>query len=88
MRGIAVKTVFAYGFVLAALVAILKAIEYRFLVKNFSVDIYLGAVALIFTMLGIWVATMIRQKRRSLNKKLIGECNYSDGRRNINRKRV
>jgi DNA-binding NarL/FixJ family response regulator len=64
MKGIAAKTVLIYGFVLAVLVAILKAIEYRFLVKKFSVDIYLGAMALIFTMLGIWVATMIIQKRR------------------------
>jgi DNA-binding NarL/FixJ family response regulator len=71
MKGIAAKTVLIYGFVLAVLVAILKAIEYRFLVKKFSVDIYLGAMALIFTMLGIWVATMIIQKRRGPKEKWV-----------------
>lgn len=63
MKWQVLKTILIYGSLLAVLTAILKVIEYRFLVRNFSVDIYLGGIALIFTLLGIWTATVILQKR-------------------------
>lgn len=46
-----------YGAVFALLVLLLKTIEYRFFVKSFSIDIYLGGIALVFTILGFWVAS-------------------------------
>ena len=39
---------------------ILKAIEYRYMVRSFSIDIYIGVIAIGFTAMGIWIATQFR----------------------------
>lgn len=44
-----------YGLALAALVFVLKYIEYRFLVRDLSAEVYIGVVAVLFTALGVWV---------------------------------
>ena len=46
-----------YGAVFALLLLLLKTIEYRFFIRSFSKDIYLGAIALVFTILGFWAAS-------------------------------
>ena len=48
------KTIILYGVALAALTVILKFIEYRFFVRDLSLEFYLGAVAVLFTGLGVW----------------------------------
>ena len=53
------KDIIVYGIAFALLLGFLKAIEYRYLIKSFSIDLYLGAIALVFTTLGIWVAYKI-----------------------------
>ncbi|MFZ1687608.1 MAG: response regulator transcription factor [Flavobacteriales bacterium] len=47
-------TVVLYGLALAVLVFILKYIEYRFWIRDLSVEVYIGVVAVLFTALGIW----------------------------------
>ena len=49
------KTILLYGFFLAVLTGILNFIEYRFLVRDLSVEFYVGAVAVFFTAFGIWM---------------------------------
>ena len=49
------KTVLIYGLLGGVLVALLKLVEYRFLVLEHSLEIYGGIVALIFSALGIWL---------------------------------
>ncbi len=49
------KNIAFYGILLALLTFILKFIEYRFLIRELSTEFYVGAVALFFTALGIWV---------------------------------
>lgn len=63
MNPIRIKKLLLYGAAFAGLLLLLKVIEYRFLVKSFTVDIYLGAVALVFTFLGIWLANKILPDR-------------------------
>ncbi|MBX7151922.1 response regulator transcription factor [bacterium] len=48
------KTVILYGIAMAALIALLKFIEYRFFVRDFTLEIYIGAVAVIFSFIGVW----------------------------------
>ncbi|MBI2427551.1 MAG: DNA-binding response regulator [Ignavibacteriales bacterium] len=48
------KIIFLYGSAMAVLVGLLKYFEYSFFVKDLSAEIYIGAVALLFTSLGIW----------------------------------
>ena len=59
------KTIFLYGLAMAALTGILKFIEYRFLVRDLSLEFYLGIVAALFTALGIWVGLKLTRKNVS-----------------------
>lgn len=52
-----------YGLALAALVGALKYIEYRFLVRDLSQEVYVGVLAIVFTGLGIWAGPrLVRRK--------------------------
>lgn len=51
------RHVFLYGMAMAMLVLALKWMQWKFLIADNSVDIYVGLIALFFTGLGIWVAT-------------------------------
>jgi two-component system, NarL family, response regulator LiaR len=57
------KTVLIYGVALAALTGILKFIEYRYLVRDLSLEFYLGLVALLFTGLGVWAGKRLTRKK-------------------------
>ena len=48
------KRLLLYGLSLAALVFLLKVIEYNFLVRTLSIEIYMGIIAILFTVLGVW----------------------------------
>lgn len=53
----------AYGLCGGALIAALKAAEYRFLVVGHSIEIYGGVIALVFAAVGIWLGlTLTRTK--------------------------
>ncbi len=45
-----------YGISLATLLLLLKWLEWRFVIMDHAVEIYAGAIALMFTALGIWLA--------------------------------
>lgn len=47
-------SIYLYALVLGALVIFLRAIEYRYLLRDLSVEIYIGTVAILFCLLGIW----------------------------------
>ncbi len=49
------RTIFIYGAILAALIMLLKLIEYRYFVGRMSIEFYIGTIALGFTALGIWL---------------------------------
>ena len=53
------RTVLIYGLLGGLLIAGLKAIEYRFLVVEHSVEIYAGLVALLFSAFGIWLGAKL-----------------------------
>lgn len=57
------KTVLLYGLIGGVLIAVLKLIEYRYLVQEFSFEIYGGLVALIFATLGIWLGLKLTKTR-------------------------
>ena len=57
------KTILLYGLLGGILVAGLKLIEYRFLVVEHSLEIYGGLVALIFSMVGIWLGLRITKSK-------------------------
>lgn len=53
------KHILLYGAILAALVLLLKWLQWRFLIADNSIDVYIGLIALFFTGLGVWIATQI-----------------------------
>ena len=61
-----VKTVVMYGAIGGALIAALKAAEYRFLVIEHALEIYGGIVALLFAALGIWLGLKLVRPRETV----------------------
>lgn len=53
------KHIILYSFILAVFVFILKWLQWKYFIADHSVEFYIGAVALIFTLLGIWIAHKI-----------------------------
>ena len=49
------KTILLYGISLALLLFLLRWLELRFIIFDHAVEIYIGAIAVIFTALGIWL---------------------------------
>jgi DNA-binding CsgD family transcriptional regulator len=57
------KHILIYGFCGGLLIAVLKLVEYRFLVVEHSLEIYGGLIALLFAGLGIWLGLKITKKK-------------------------
>jgi DNA-binding CsgD family transcriptional regulator len=57
------RQVIAYSAMMAAMVFVLKWLQWRYLVIDHSIDIYIGIVALLFTFLGVWMATQLAKPR-------------------------
>ncbi|CAN5222529.1 response regulator transcription factor [soil metagenome] len=57
------KTILIYGLSLAALLVILKTFEYRLFVRDLSMEVYAGFIAVLFTSLGVWVGLKLTRKK-------------------------
>ena len=57
------KSILIYGLSGGLLIAVLRLIEYRFLVIEHSVEIYGGLIALLFAGLGIWLGLKLTSKK-------------------------
>ena len=59
----AVRDILLYGVCGGVLIAVLKLTEYRFLVVEHSVEIYVALVAALFAGLGIWLGLTLTRKK-------------------------
>ncbi|MGZ3883728.1 MAG: response regulator transcription factor [Bacteroidia bacterium] len=50
------KEILMYGFSMALLLLLLKWLEAKFIIFNYRLDFFVGAIAILFTVLGIWLA--------------------------------
>lgn len=50
------KEILLYGISMAVLLLLLKLLEARFIIFNYRLDFFIGAIAIVFTVLGIWLA--------------------------------
>jgi DNA-binding CsgD family transcriptional regulator len=57
------KTVLLYGLLGGVLIALLKVVEYRYLVIEHSLELYGGVVALLFAVVGIWLGQKLTRER-------------------------
>ena len=60
------KHVLLYGLVGGVLIAGLKAIEYRWLIVEHSIEIYGGIVAAIFAVVGIWLGRKLTREKETV----------------------
>lgn len=60
------KTAILFGALGGVLVAVLKLVEYRFLVVEHSLEIYGGLVALVFSAVGLWLGLTLTGRRRDV----------------------
>ena len=57
------KAIIIYSISLALLLFLLKWLELRFIIFDYSLEIYIGAIAVIFTALGIWLALKLSKPK-------------------------
>jgi NarL family two-component system response regulator LiaR len=60
------KHVLIYGLLGGVLIALLKVIEYRYLVVEHSVEIYGGLIAAVFAGLGIWLGLKLTRNTETV----------------------
>ena len=60
------KTVLVYGLLGGVLIALLKVVEYRFLVLEHSLEIYGGIIAALFAAVGIWLGLKLTRTRETV----------------------
>ena len=58
------KQIILYGISLALLLFLLRWMELRFLILNHMQEIYGGVIAIIFTLLGIWLALKLTKPKK------------------------
>jgi len=57
------KYIILYGSGLAVLLILLKWLEWRFIIFDHAIEIYSGAIAVLFTGLGIWLALKLTRPK-------------------------
>ena len=57
------KSIILYGLCLALLLILLKWLELKFVVIDHAFEVYIGSIALIFTLLGIWLALKLSKPK-------------------------
>ena len=60
------RTILVYGILGGVLIAVLKLVEYRFLVVEHSLEIYGGIVALLFSAVGLWLGLKLTRTREKI----------------------
>jgi len=57
------RTVIIYGIAMAALLGLLKMVEYKYLVRDIPLEFYVGVIAVMFTALGIWAGLKLTRPK-------------------------
>jgi NarL family two-component system response regulator LiaR len=57
------RTVIFYGITMAALLGLLKMVEYKYLVRDVPLDFYVGIIAVMFTALGVWAGLKLTRPK-------------------------
>lgn len=58
------KSTILYGFSLAVLLFLMKWLEFRLIVIDHTLEIYIGSIAVVFTALGIWLALKLTKPKK------------------------
>ena len=57
------RTILIYGLAMAALIGLLKLVEYKYFVHDIPFEFYIGVVAVMFTGLGVWAGLRLTRPK-------------------------
>jgi len=57
------RTIIIYGIAMAVLVALLKFVEYKYVVRDIPLEFYIGLIAVMFTAIGIWAGLKLTRPK-------------------------
>ena len=57
------RTIIIYGISMAALLGLLKVVEYKYFVRDIPLEFYIGVVAIMFTAIGIWAGLRLTRPK-------------------------
>ena len=57
------RTILIYGLMMAALVGLLKFVEYKYFVRDIPLEFYVGLVAVMFTAVGVWAGLKLTRPK-------------------------
>jgi ATP/maltotriose-dependent transcriptional regulator MalT len=60
------KQTILFGAILALLTILIKWLEYRFVMLNYTVEVYGSALAVIFTIVGIWAGRKLTERKTEI----------------------
>lgn len=60
-----IRSILTYGLLLAGVLFLLKWLEWNLLIRDHVLDLYIGGIAVTFTLLGLWLA---RQLAKTVQK--------------------
>jgi len=62
-----IRHILIYGLAIATLIFGLKWLQWKFLIVDNAIEIYIGLIAIVFTLLGVWVAyQLIKPKTKTV----------------------
>jgi DNA-binding CsgD family transcriptional regulator len=73
------RSVLIYGASLAVLLLLMKWLEWHFIIIDHAFELYAGALAIIFTLLGIWLALKLTRPKTNtviVEKEVIVKTNH------------
>jgi hypothetical protein len=59
------RLIILYAALIAVLIFVLKWLHWKYLIADYSIDVYAGLLAIFFTLLGIWIALQLAKKKTS-----------------------
>lgn len=57
------RTIILYSLAFASLTALLKFLEYKYIMRDLTLEFYLGLIAVFFTAIGIWAGLKLTNRR-------------------------
>jgi NarL family two-component system response regulator LiaR len=57
------RIIIIYGLTMAALISLLKLVEYKYFLRDIPLEIYIGLIGIMFTALGIWAGLRLTRPK-------------------------
>lgn len=64
MDRLKINKIAIYGLALAAMLLLMKWMEYQFLILDHALDLYIGGIAILFMALGVWLAIKLSKPKK------------------------